>query len=190
MYPLIRFASAILRQSRAPKLGLLDTHVSQHICWPWDIDPFMELNNGRTLTLYDLGRFGLFARLGMLAKLKEKRWAGTVAGSSVRYRRRVRMFDRFEMHTRILGWDSRFIYLEQGMYRKGEYTSHVLIRTAITDANGLVPTKIVSEYCLDGLSSPALPDWVTAWTEAEAQRPWPPELHPDTAALPTPKIAA
>ena len=51
MYPLIRFASAILREGRAPKLGLLDTHVSQHICWPWDIDPFMELNNGRTLTL-------------------------------------------------------------------------------------------------------------------------------------------
>lgn len=55
MYPFVRFAKEALKYRNAPKLGLLETHVSYHRCWPWDLDPWIELNNGRTLTLYDLG---------------------------------------------------------------------------------------------------------------------------------------
>lgn len=190
MYPIFRFAKEVLKQRRAPKLGLFDTHVSQHICWPWDIDIWMELNNGRTLTLFDMGRFGLFARQGLLKAMMDQGWSGTVAGSTVRYRRRIRAFDRFEMRTRILGWDDKFIYLEQGMWRGDECANHLLLRTAITDKNGLVRTNVVSDRLLDGATSPPLPDWVQAWVRAEAQRPWPPELALNKAPLPPPTVAA
>ena len=56
MYPFLRMFKEMARASRMPPLGLFDTHVSHHLCWPWDLDPWVELNNGRTLTLYDLGR--------------------------------------------------------------------------------------------------------------------------------------
>ena len=55
MFPFFRFTKDLLVARTQPPLGLLDTHVSHHICWPWDVDMFLELNNGRTLTLYDLG---------------------------------------------------------------------------------------------------------------------------------------
>ncbi len=190
MYPLFRFAKEILKQRRAPKLGLFDTHVSHHICWPWDIDIWMELNNGRTLTLYDMGRFGLFSRLDLLKPMVEQGWSGTIAGSSVRYRRRVRAFHRFEMRTRILGWDDKFLYLEQGMWRNGDCTSHLLIRNAITDKNGIVPPQTVSDLVLGGIESPALPNWVQAWIDAESQRPWPPQMSANKACLPPQHIAA
>lgn len=176
MYPIVRLAKEMILQSRAPRLSLFETHVSHHMCWPWDIDMWMELNNGRTLTLYDLGRIGMFIRLGMVRGLKKNRWAGTVAGSSVRYRRRVRMFDRFEMRSRIIGWDARFVYSEQSMWRGGDCTSHVLLRMAITGKDGLVPTETVSQVMLDGAKSPDLPAWAQAWAAADGQRPWPPEM--------------
>ena len=84
MYPFLRAIKAMAAASRQPPLGLLDAHVSEHICWPWDLDPWVELNNGRTLTLYDLGRLPLSRRTGVEKVMRAKRWGLTVAGSSVR----------------------------------------------------------------------------------------------------------
>ncbi|WP_126975469.1 acyl-CoA thioesterase [Frigidibacter oleivorans] len=174
MYPLIRLATGIARARRAARLGLFDTHVSQHICWPWDIDPWSELNNGRTLTLYDLGRLPLAVRTGLVDTLRRHRWGLTVAGSSTRYRRRIRMFDRFEMRSRALGWDGRFLYIDQSMWRGDDCTSQVLIRMAFTGRAGIVPpAEVVTAMGLPA-DSPALPGWVAAWIAAEAERPWPP----------------
>ncbi|SDJ68932.1 acyl-CoA thioesterase [Aliiruegeria lutimaris] len=182
MYPFFRLIREVARNRKTAPLPLLGMHVASHICWPWDIDPWMELNNGRTLTLYDMGRVGLFLRAGIVSVMKANRWAGTIAGSSFRYRKRVRAFDRYELRTRMLGWDERFFYAEQSMWRKGECTSHGLLRMAITDAKGLVETARVAEAFGHDGKSPELPDWVRAWIDAEAARPWPPmqDDAPDT----------
>ena len=109
MYPFVRFTKEMLKFRKAPKLGPLDTHISTHMCWPWDLDPWIELNNGRTLTLYDLGRIPMASRTGLIGALRENGWGITVAGNSTRYRRRIRAFDRFTMLTRMIGWDHRFM---------------------------------------------------------------------------------
>ena len=88
MYPSLRLGIELALARRSPPLALGAVHVSHHTCWPWDIDPWLELNNGRTLTLYDLGRVPLAARSGLVRALRANRWGLTVAGSSVRYRRR------------------------------------------------------------------------------------------------------
>lgn len=170
----MRVATETLRYRKASKLDLFDWHVTTLTCWPWDIDVFLEMNNGRTLTLYDLGRFGLFQRLGTVDMMKRNKWSATIAGASIRYRRRVWALQRVEVHSRMVGWDERFVYIEQSMWRKGECTSHTLMRSAVTDANGMVPTTRVAEAMGIG-ESPPLPDWIQNWIDAEATRPWPPD---------------
>lgn len=176
MYPFVRLAKGMLGARNAPPLGLTDPHISQHICWPWDIDPWLELNNGRTLTLYDLGRLPLAMRTGLIAAGRRNGWGMAVAGSTTRYRRRVRTFDRFEMRSRCIGWDARFIYSEQSMWRGTECSSHMLIRLAVTSKSGIVPTTEVLAAMDHSGESPPLPEWVTAWIEADKKRPWPPEM--------------
>ena len=176
MYPVFRLAAHMLRHRRSEPLPITGTHVGHHICWPWDIDPWMELNNGRTLTLYDLGRVALFGRTGSARAMRANGWAPAVAGLSIRYRRRVKVFDRFEMRSRVVGWDARFFYFEQGMWRQGEFTSHVLVRLAVTDGNGMVPMARVLAAMGEDPDGPPLPGWVAAWSAAEAERPWPPQL--------------
>jgi acyl-CoA thioesterase FadM len=174
MYPVLRLVGQFIRHRRAAPLAPLATHVSQHRCLPWDLDLWMELNNGRTLTLYDLGRLVLARRVGLLAALKRRGWGLTMAGAVVRYRRRVRMFDRIEMRSRALCWDDRFVYLEQSMWVQGQCTSHVVYRAAIVDKAGIVaPARVLAEVA-PGLPAPTIPDWIAAWRDAEAQRPWPP----------------
>ncbi len=141
---------------------------------PWDIDIWRELNNGRTLTLYDIGRSGLAVRTGLDRILMANRWSLTMAGSSVRYRKRVRMFDRITITSRALGYDDRFFYLQQNMTVRGTVTSSALMRAALTGASGLVPPARLIEVMGMSEWNPALPEWVGNWIEAEATRPWPP----------------
>lgn len=174
MYPFARMIKAVWLARRQPRLGILEPHQSHHICWPWDLDLWVELNNGRTLTLYDLGRIPLGLRTGLSDVLRARRWGMTVAGSSVRYRRRVRAFDRLVMHSHCIGWDDRFIYMEQSLWKGEECTSHLLIRSAVTNAKGIVPPREVLAAMGVAQESPAFEGWVQAWIGADAQRPWPP----------------
>lgn len=175
MYPVFRLAGQALKFRKSEPLDLFDTHVSHHVCWPHDLDVWVELNNGRTLTLYDLGRLVLFQRIGMVKLMRDNGWAGTVAGASIRYRRRVRAFHKIEMRSRVIGWDDKFFYLDQSMWRNGDCTSQVLLRTAVTSKAGIVSPAEVTRAAGMSPDSPDLPGWVQAWIAAEAERPWPPE---------------
>lgn len=175
MYPVARLAWQNWRHRADPPLPILGTHESEHVCWPWDLDVFLELNNGRTLTLYDLGRIPWLRRIGLEPVLRREGWQVAIVGASVRWRRRVHAFERLRMRTRALGWDERFLYSEQALWRQdGECASHVLIRSATSDGNGIVPTARVLAAMGQAGPRPALPPWVRDWTLAEALRPWPP----------------
>ena len=175
MYPVGRTLLELAIALRQPPMGMDDTQVSYHRCWPWDLDMLGELNNGRTLTLYDLGRIPMAYRVGLVDVLKRKRWGLTMAGASVRYRRRVRTFQTVEMHSRGAYWDDKFFYIEQSMWNKaGECTSHIVYRSAVTGKNGIVPpAQVIRELGVDEVSPPA-PEWVKAWIDADTVRPWPP----------------
>ena len=174
MYPYLRLASVMMSERAKPRLGLFDTHAMAMRCLPNDLDGFLEMNNGRILTLFDLGRFALSGRIGLWDVLKRERWGLVVAGSSVRYRSRITGFQQFALRTRLLGWDGRFFYIEQGMWRGATCCNHALLRTGITQAGRLAPVADVARAMGHDGVAPALPDWVVAWADADATRPWPP----------------
>ena len=177
MYPIIRMIKAIVA-SRRSRIDILEQLSTWHRAWPWDIDPWKDLNNGRILTLFDLGRIALAQQTGLNAALLRNRWGIVVAGNTTRYRKRITMMQRFEMRTRCLGWDSRFFYMEQSMWRGEDCCNHILIRGAVTEKGGIVaPQRVVEAMGHQG-ASPALPGWVQAWIAADHERPWPPQMPP------------
>lgn len=179
MYPYLRMFKEMWKFRRAPALGPLDAHVSYHRIWPQDLDPWLELNNGRTLTLFDLGRIPMARRMGLDRVLAQNGWGLTVAGVSTRYRRRVTLGQRLRQVSRVIGWDARFVYMEQSFWRDGpegaECTAQMLMRSAIVSRQGMVPPEKMVAALGHSLPSPPLPDWVQAWIAADGQRPWPPE---------------
>lgn len=176
MYPFLRLVALTAAERRKPRQDPFDTHRLSLTCLPWDIDGFMEMNNGRILTLYDLGRFGLSIRTGLWDVLRDNKWGLVVAGSSVRYRARIRPLQRFELRTRLLGWDDKFFYIEQAMLRGETTCNHALLRTGVTEKGRLTdPLRVARAMGADPVSPP-LPDWVLAWAEADRSRPWPPAL--------------
>lgn len=85
------------------------------------------------------------------------------------------VFTRFTTHSRCLGWDDRFLYTEQSMWKGDDCASQVLIRSAIVGGQGIVPPAELAKAAGVSPLSPDLPDWVKAWIAAEAERPWPPQ---------------
>lgn len=182
MYPIIRLAKELWLSRNAPPLPVLGVHVSHHRCWPQDIDVFMEMNNGRILTILDLGRTVLARRVGLLSTLKSQGWGLTMAGVSVRYRKRIRPFVRFRTVSRCVGWDDRFFYLDQSIWIGEDCAAQALYRSAVTGPDGIIrPGEVFRAAGFDG-PRPDLPDWAQNWVDAEATRPWPPELPLHAAA--------
>jgi acyl-CoA thioesterase FadM len=153
----------------------LQPHISTHRVWPWDLDVWFELNNGRTLTLFDLGRIPMAKRMGFDTVARARGWGLTVAGNSTRYRKRVTAFQRLTQVSRVVGWDARFVYLEQSFWRGDECTTHMLLRNAFISKAGMVPPAEVLAALGQSQPSPPLPEWISDWIAAEAKRPWPPQ---------------
>ncbi|WP_432255277.1 acyl-CoA thioesterase [Limimaricola sp. AA108-03] len=184
MYPFVRMFWQFWRHRNDASLPITGTHESHHVVMPWDLDFWNELNNGRTLSLFDLGRMPLSQRIGVIGALRRQGWGMAVAGVSVRYRRRVQGFARLTMRSRAVCWDDRYVYTEQGMFRgDGECTSHALVRLAITDRKrgGVVNPARLMEALGQDPASPPMPDWIADWVRAEAERPWPPMADADSA---------
>ena len=178
MYPYIRSIHALLRARSLPAMGLYDTHVSHHRAWPWDTDMFGELNNGRILTLFELGRWQMSVRIGLIGPFLKGGMSFAVAGVSVRYRKRVPIFQRYRMQTRFLGYGERFFYVEQTMWQGETAMNQMLLRAAIREKGKTVPPGEFLDRMGLPTEQPELPPWVRAWMSADDTRPWPPESGP------------
>ena len=176
MYPYIRVGAAVFRATRALRIAPDETVIERTRCWPWDIDPFAELNNGRSLTLMDIGRLSLLTRIGLVALARAQGLRLTMAGSRVQYRARVRPFAPMEIRSRLLGRDARFFYIEHLTLTRGVPAHHALYRAVVVGPTGLAPT----DAAVAGQAHPGWharpPDWVMRWAEAENAIPWPPDI--------------
>lgn len=174
MYPIIRFLTTCMKAFLSEKISVDDVSDTSFRIRPWDIDMFLELNNGRIVTLYDLGRFDYSIRVGLAKLLKDNHWGLVVAGSTVCYRRRIRVFEKVTIYTQLVGYEERWIYIVQSMWVKGTPASSILLRTGITSRGKVIPTEDVIDAL--GIERPdsELHPWVKDWIRSEESRLWPP----------------
>ncbi|WP_025652935.1 MULTISPECIES: acyl-CoA thioesterase [unclassified Psychrobacter] len=179
MYPFLRYSksivSAVIANKKGQSLDLAQTSEVMVRCSLTDLDPMLEMNNGRVLTVYDIGRTDFIIRTGLGRLLLKQRWGMVVAGSTIQYRKRIRLLDKITIRTHIVGIDERWIYLEHSMWVKGKPCSSMLLRTGVTEGGRVVDTARVLEGL--GKADLKLPPtgYVAEWIESDSDRPWPPE---------------
>ena len=147
MYPYLRYTKsiidAVIANKKGHSLDFADTSSVDIRCSVTDIDPMMEMNNGRILTVYDIGRTDFIIRTGLGRRLLKNRWSMVVAGSTIQYRKRIRLLDKVTIKTHIVAIDERWIYLEHSMWVKGKPCSSTLLRTGVTAKGRVIETKRV-----------------------------------------------
>ena len=90
------------------RIAPLDVSVLRFRAVPTDLDLNMHMNNGRYLTLMDLGRIDLMMRTGMGRLVIREKWMPVIASAMVRFRRSLLPFQKSELHTRLLCWDDKW----------------------------------------------------------------------------------
>lgn len=180
MYPFFRLvktvAAAANARRKGEKLTLTDTGEIEFTSSLIDLDIFLEMNNGRVLTLYDLGRNDFALRSGLGKPLLKKGWSFVVAGTNIQYRKRVRAFKKITIKTKVAGFDDKWIYMQQSMWVEGKPASSALFRTAVTSVKTgkVVEIKeILNELGMPDLKMP-LTGWMKTWAESDELKPWPP----------------
>ena len=163
MYPYLRLTRVLITKRFQSKLDFYsrDSDTISMMVWPQDIDPFLELNNGRYVTLLDLGRYGYGTRVDINGFLKKNQWSLTITGTYNEYRHRLRLFQKFELNTKIIGYDSDWFYFFQKIKRNGKTHMASVVKYAFTSKKGIVKPKEVVAAMGEKYDPSQLPKWVT-----------------------------
>ena len=172
MYPIFRFSGVILKARFREKIKFHEESILNYRVGLSDVDMFLELNNARYLNYMELGRWDYSYRVGFLKLMKSKNWGVAVGGASIRYRRRIPLFNKFSVTTKLICHDGRWFYFLQEFHMKGTLCTSALMKVCAVSKRGLVPATEVIRELGEEMDSD-IPGWVSAWIEAEGLRPWP-----------------
>ena len=152
------------------RLGIWDTsHVTFRVN-PLDLDLQRHMNNGRYLSLMDLGRMDLMLRSRFWQRITGQGWYPVVAGQTITYRRSLLLWERFDLASRVIGHDDRWIYMEQVFRRDGKVVADAIVRARfLRRAGGSVPIDEVLELVRPLPEHLVVPQWVTEWNEGSSQ---------------------
>lgn len=159
------FLMLLRRPWRRPVPGLSTTTVRMRV-WPLDLDFNRHVTNGRYFTLADVGRMDYVLRSGAFRAALRHRAIPVVGDVCGKFRRELKLFERFEVRTRMLGWDEKWSFVEHCFVKDGRVIAMVVMRGLFRSRSGTVPpAELARELGMDE-KSPPLPQWLTEWSKS------------------------
>ena len=139
---------------------------------PTDLDILRHMNNGRYLSLFDLGRWDQLIRTGLFDAMKDRGWYAVVSSETVTFRKSLQLWQRFEVQSRFIGHDDKAIFLEHRAVVDGEVYARAIVRARMLRRTG---GTVSNEELFAAVGMPeGLPEidpWVHDWAAASALPP-------------------
>ncbi len=139
------------------KIGVLEESRLHLRVLPTDLDIYGHMNNGRYLSIMDLGRIDLIWRTGMGEIAKKKRWFPLAGSIHIQYRKSLRPFQTYVLQTRILGWDKQWFYLEQYFMSGSKEIARGVVRGLFRSRHRSLPTQELLDALGCSEVSPIIP---------------------------------
>jgi acyl-CoA thioesterase FadM len=159
------FLMLFRRPWRKP-VGAMTTTVVQMRVWPLDLDLNRHVTNGRYFTLADIGRMDYVLRSGAFRVALRHKAVPIVGDTWGKFRRELRLFEAFQIHTRMLGWDDKWSFMEHRFVSKGRVVGVVVMRGLFRAGKSTVaPSEFARELGL-AEQSPPMPAWLTDWSQS------------------------
>jgi acyl-CoA thioesterase FadM len=117
-----------------------DEFVTNHTVLPYDLDLLGHMNNASYNSAAEFARWDWFLRTKMFQKLRQTKIGFVVLGQSFHYRRELRLFQRYQIHTKLVGYDKKFFYVEHTFTRGKIFISRNFLRCAFTKKGKLFAT--------------------------------------------------
>lgn len=135
--------------------------------WPTDLDLNMHVNNGRYLTLMDLGRTDLMCKAGLFKTAFKKKWMPVLGKATIQYIRSLRCFQKFSITTQVVYWDEKWIYLEQKFYLQDKVVASAFVQALfLQKRNKITPQEVMASFDQQ-LTKPLPPAAILPWLDEE-----------------------
>ena len=159
MILLFRFIRVAVTSMFARRIDILGESVLELRVWPSDLDLNFHMNNGRYLSIGDLGRMDLLGRTGVLRIAIRRRWMPLIGGAQIRFRRSLAPFERFRLRSRVLCWDEKWVYIEHLFERNGDIAASARVRSLLRGPSGNIsPSEVLATIGCTALSPPMPPE--------------------------------
>lgn len=134
------------------------------IVLPSDLDLQLHMNNSKYLREMDFGRILFYMSKNFHECVYSQGGTVVVGASMIRYRRSLKLWERFSLKTRILCWSKDTLYMEQRFLRSqdGFVCAVSLLKMS---AIGITVDQILERLCIEMPQSPPFPPEVESWTK-------------------------
>lgn len=157
----------LILSRRAPRIDPHGVGTIRLQVLPTDIDVLGHMNNGVYLSLMDLGRMDILIRSGAWKKMRAHGFYPVMANETITFRKSLPLWQRFEIESRIAGFDHKAVYVEQRFVVKGEIFAKAMTRARfLKKGGGVVSVRELSELLDIDISSQTPPAWIADWNSA------------------------
>ncbi len=161
----LRLLVLAFRMIGLPRRGVLDDSCVHFHVLPTDCDVNLHMNNGRYLSFMDLGRVHLIVQIGLLRAIFRNRWRPVLAAAEINFIRQIAPFQAFDLLTRVVTWDDKYVYMEQRFESRGELCAHAFVKGLFLGPEGRVSNAAVVAMLGYDAPPPAMPDELRIWAE-------------------------
>ena len=159
-----RMVPATTRGLTRPRIPASQSVSSAFRVLTHDIDINMHLNNGRYMQIIDVNRLEFLLRTGVAQIILDRRWKPILGSTTIQFRRELRLWERAIASTRLVGWDSRWVYLEHRIETRGGRPVAIAMAKAGFRCKGAwVPIETLRAALPFPLPDMVLPAHVEAW---------------------------
>ncbi len=131
----------------------------------------MHMTTARYLSMMDLGRTDLLIRSGLAGALYKKRWFPVIASVNVnvRFLRQLNPLQTFTLKTRLLGWDEKWLFIEQCYEADGRVLAVGVNKGLFRSKAGCIPSTQLLEYIDSDELSSNLPEYAGTFDDLHFQ---------------------
>ena len=163
----LRLIRVWLAARRRPSLTVDGESVIRVRVWPHDLDIWGHVNGGRYLTLSDLGRLDFTVRSGVFGVVRHHRWTMPMRAATLTFRRPLRLFQTCELHTRVVGWDDKWFYMDTRFVREDRTVATVIAKATVRGPDGPIPPKRLLQLLGVDDDPLPIPEHIRRWVDAE-----------------------
>ncbi|KAJ8598278.1 hypothetical protein CTAYLR_006002 [Chrysophaeum taylorii] len=164
--------SRVLR--RLPRRSVLEEDRARFRVWPSDIDRNGHCNNAKFVRVANYARRSFWARCGAWAEClrHEPKVNLIVTATTIRYRRELKLFDSYEVVSRLRYWDAKCFYTEHRFVKDDFVHAIQHVKYRVVGSGPIkTPADLLRAVSSDTFDSPpsldAMPE-LQAWIQYDA----------------------
>ncbi len=138
------------------RLQVLGESVLDMRVLPNDVD-VSKITNDRYLAIMDLGRIDLVLRTGLFKIAVKRNWAPMVSCVCIRFRHPLKLFERYQLRTKIIYWDEETLYIQQQFVFQNRVKVTAYVCGTMLGAHGAVSPAMLFEALQVNPERPPMP---------------------------------